>query len=156
MDTHDVFAIGDSARIVALDLRPDLANSAQIAVEQREFVARAILADVKRQPVRPYQPRGRGIVIMLGHRSAAAQVGRFAPLCCVAPRPKQDPTIEHLWKLGGARLVARHLSSTFLPLVAPRLVDRHTLARDAPPRRIPERGRVQLHSLQESSAVTII
>ena len=133
----DVYAIGDSAHLMALELRPDLTYSAQAAVDQGEFVAGAVLAEIKGRKVEPYRPRGKGVAILLGNRSAIARVGRFAPLRHLAPWLKQIPTIEHLWKLGGARLVARHLDSTFLPLVAPRLVDRYRLAGDAMPTKAP-------------------
>lgn len=128
----EIYAVGDGARSRTLDHHPELGSSGQAAVDQGQAVARAILAEIEGRKPRPYRPRSRGTVVLLGHREAIARIGPWAPLRPVAPWLKQVPLIEHLWRLGGLRLVARHWHSTILPLLAPGCVDRHTLAGDGP------------------------
>ncbi len=127
-----IYAIGDGARCAALDDRPDLVNSGQAAVAQAQVVARAIAAEIAGRPAPVYEPRGRGVVVLLGHRDAVARVGRWQAPRWLAPWLKQVPVLEHLWRLGGGRLALGAWRSTLLPLVAPGRVDRYTLAGDAP------------------------
>ena len=129
----DIYAIGDGARCEALERRPELVNSAQAAADQGQSAARSILAEIRRSRDDGYRPRQRGVVVLVGNRVAVAHVGPFAPLRSAALWLKQAPMIEHLWHLGGPRLVARHRGSTILPLVAPSRVNRYALAGDAPP-----------------------
>lgn len=137
---REVYVIGDGAHAPVLEPRPDLVNSAQAAVEEGAFVARAILSEVRGKTVPQYLPRSKGTVILLWHRTAVARVGPFAPLGWIAPWLKQVPTLEHLWNVGGPRLVAHHLNSTLLPLIAPRFVHRYALAGDAPTPVVPDRN----------------
>ncbi len=128
----DVYAIGDGAYVPSLERRPDLASSGQAAVAQGKAAARAILAEISGARPAPYRPHSKGVVILLGHRQAIARVGPFAPLRRIAPWLKQAAQLEHLWDLGGPRLVAQHWGSIVLPLIAATRVKRYTLAGDAP------------------------
>jgi len=73
----EAFAIGDIASFVPEGEEQALAGISPVAIQQAEFVARTISADIKGAPRASFRYRDKGIMATIGRSRAVAQTRRF-------------------------------------------------------------------------------
>jgi NADH:ubiquinone reductase (H+-translocating) len=70
-----VYALGDFANIVGDDGQP-LPQLASVAEQSGKWCAKNILADIAGEPTKPFAYLDKGIMAMIGHNSAVAEIGK--------------------------------------------------------------------------------
>ena len=72
----EIFVIGDLASYAHQGEKP-LPGVAPVAMQEGQYVARAIASRIKGNPVAPFHYRDLGSMAIVGHASAVAEMGRF-------------------------------------------------------------------------------
>ena len=104
-----VYLAGDAAAFPGDDGRP-LPPTAQVALQQGEYLGRALARRLRGLPVEPFRPRVLGTVISLGRRDGVGLLGRGYRVTGRAARVLKSATLwRYLYRIGGARLLMRVL-----------------------------------------------
>jgi NADH dehydrogenase len=72
----ELFVIGDLANCSQQTGKP-LAGVAPVAIQEGRYIARVIIARIKKKPVAPFHYRDRGSMAIIGRASAVAEIGRL-------------------------------------------------------------------------------
>ncbi|EKP95110.1 NAD(P)/FAD-dependent oxidoreductase [Thermaerobacter subterraneus] len=104
-----VYLAGDAAAFPGEDGRP-LPPTAQVALQQGEYLGRALARRLRGQPVEPFTPHLLGTVISLGRRDGVGLLRNGYRVTGHAARVLKSATLwRYLYRIGGASLVARVL-----------------------------------------------
>ncbi|HEY8488642.1 MAG TPA: NAD(P)/FAD-dependent oxidoreductase [Thermaerobacter sp.] len=102
-----VYLAGDAAAFPGDDGRP-LPPTAQIALQQGEYLGRALRRRLQGQPVAPFRPHLLGTVISLGRRDGVGLLRNGTRVTGHAARVLKSATLwRYLYRIGGPSLVLR-------------------------------------------------
>jgi len=102
----NIFILGDCAAAVGQDGRT-LPPTAQLAVQQGEWMAAALHSLVKDRKINPYRPRIEGILLSIGRRHAIGIVRGRHVSGRVAGILKDLIAYRHIYRVGGILLAVR-------------------------------------------------
>ncbi|ADU52115.1 FAD-dependent pyridine nucleotide-disulfide oxidoreductase [Thermaerobacter marianensis DSM 12885] len=109
-----VYLAGDAAAFPGDDGRP-LPPTAQVALQQGEYLARALTRRLRGQPVEPFRPHLLGTVISLGRRDGVGLLRNGYRVTGRAARVLKSATLwRYLYRIGGVPLVARVMGGASL------------------------------------------
>jgi len=106
----NVFMVGDNAFIVNQATGEVMGPTAQVAIQSGRLAALNVLADIRGEGLREFNPREMGRVVSLGRKVAVGKIGReYRTTGRVAGLLKEAIQWKYLFSLGGLRLVAKKL-----------------------------------------------
>lgn len=113
VDHPGVYVIGDNALVLDPVTNRPLAPSAQLALQQAEFAALNIYAEIKGVKRIRYVPKVAGQFVSLGDRNAVGWVWKFKVTGFVAWFLKRMIVVRYLYSLGGLKLMISKLPALF-------------------------------------------
>jgi len=113
VDHPRVYVIGDNALVLDPVTNRPLAPSAQLALQQAEFAALNIIAEIKGVKRVRYVPKVAGEFVSLGDGNAVGWVWKFNVMGFMAWFLKRMNVVRYLYSLGGLKLVIPRLPSLF-------------------------------------------
>jgi NADH dehydrogenase len=113
VDHPEVYVIGDNALVIDPVTNRPLAPTAQLALQQAEFAALNIYAEIRGLKRVRYVPKMAGQFVSLGGRNAVGWVWRFKVAGFVAWFLKCMTLVRYLYQLGGLRLVIPRFAKLF-------------------------------------------
>jgi len=111
VDHPRVYVIGDNALVLDPVTNRPLAPSAQLALQQAEFAALNITAEIKEVKRVRYVPKVAGEFVSLGGGNAVGWVRKFKVMGFMAWFLKRMTVVRYLYSLGGLKLVIPRLPS---------------------------------------------
>jgi len=115
VDHPGVYVIGDNALVLDSATNRPVAPTAQLALQQAEFAALNIFAEIRGTKRVRYVPKVAGQFVSLGDRNAVGWVGRFRVRGFLAWILKRMTVLRYLYSIGGLRLIIPRLRSLFFP-----------------------------------------
>ncbi len=113
VDHPGVFVIGDNALILDPVTNKPLAPTAQLALQQADFAAINIYAEIKGTATTRYVPKIAGQFVSLGSRDAVGWIWKFKVTGFTAWFLKRITVVRYLYSLGGPRLLIPRLPALF-------------------------------------------
>lgn len=113
VDHPGVYVIGDNALVLDSITNRPLAPTAQLALQQAEFAALNIYAEIMGVKRVRYVPKVAGQFVSLGGRNAVGWVWKFKVRGFVAWFLKRTTLVRYLYSLGGLKLVIPRLPALF-------------------------------------------
>jgi len=113
VDHPRVYVIGDNALVLDAATNRPVAPTAQLALQQAEFAALNIFAEIRGTKRVRYVPKVAGQFVSLGDKNAVGLVGQFRVKGFLAWFLKRITVLRYLYSIGGLRLVIPRLRSLF-------------------------------------------
>jgi len=113
VDHPGVYVIGDNALVLDPVTNRPLAPSAQLALQQAEFAALNISAEIRGVKRIRYVPKVAGEFVSLGDKNAVGWVWKFRVTGFVAWFLKRMTVGRYLYSLGGLEVLFSHLPALF-------------------------------------------
>ncbi|MFX0201078.1 MAG: NAD(P)/FAD-dependent oxidoreductase, partial [Candidatus Hodarchaeota archaeon] len=108
-DHGGVYVIGDASDVVDPETGKSVIPSAQMAVNEANYVAEHLLAKIRNIKKHEYRPQRRGVAISLGRDDGASLVGNIRLLGKIGKFFKVLTEIRYFYLLGGLRRVVEGL-----------------------------------------------
>jgi len=115
VDHPEVYVIGDNALVLNPVTNRPLAPTAQLAVQQAEFTALNIYAEIKGMKRVRYIPKVTGQFVSLGDRDAVGWMWKFKITGFLAWLIKRMTVVRYLYSIGGFKLMTSRLPALFFP-----------------------------------------
>lgn len=114
-DFQDIFVVGDCANVIDQKSGKAFNPTAQITVQQAALVAYNVVAMIKGNKLRTFEPKIKGMVVCLGSHDGIGQIFNKRKLFgWKAPLAKRLVDTQYLLKLGGLSLVLKKGKFKFL------------------------------------------
>lgn len=104
-----IFVIGDASHFMNKDTNRPYPPTAQIAIQQGRLSASNVIASIRNQPLKTFQPVIRGTLVSLGREDAVGEVFRYRLRGKKVLSMKWLVDVYYLFSIGGIDLVLKKM-----------------------------------------------